>query len=84
MPKIVKQYNDRMHSGIRSVPSDVYLKGVKPTRAVRPRPQKERVLLQRKNDIAIGDYVRISVYKKMFDKRGYANFTEEVFQVKKR
>jgi hypothetical protein len=42
------------------------------------------MLLQRKNDIAIGDYVRISVHKKTFDKRGYANFTEEVFQVKEK
>jgi hypothetical protein len=85
LPKIVKQYNDRMHSGIRSVPSDVCLKGANPTRAVRPRPEKERdILLQRKNDIATGDYVRISVYKKTFDKRGYANFTDEVFQVKEK
>ena len=42
------------------------------------------MLLQRKKDIAIGDYVRISVHKKTFDKRGYANFTEEVFQVKEK
>ena len=42
------------------------------------------MLLQRKNDIAIGDYVRITVYKKTFDKRGYPNFTEEVFQVKEK
>ena len=30
LPKIVKQYNDRTHSGIRSVPSDVYLKEQSP------------------------------------------------------
>ena len=72
-----------MNSGICSVPSDVYLKVAKPTRAVRPRTQKERdILLQRKNDIAIGDYARISVYRKTFDNTGYTNFTKEVFQVK--
>jgi hypothetical protein len=42
------------------------------------------MLLQRKKDIAIGDYVRISAHKKTFDKRGYPTFTEEVFQVKEK
>jgi len=67
------------------VPCDVNLSGVKPSRALQPRPQKERdMLLQRKNDIAIGDYVRNSAYKKTFDKRGSAYFIEEVFKVKEK
>jgi hypothetical protein len=52
---------------------------------VGPRPQKEwGMLLQRKNDVAVGDDLRISVHKKTFDKRGCANFTEKVFQVREK
>ena len=81
LPKLVKQYNETKHSSIKMTPTEaskkknegtVYfsLYGNMDTSSSKPK-------------IKIGDKVRISKYKHIFQKGYLANWTEEVFTVDK-
>lgn len=75
LPRITKMYNNRIHSTTHQKPADV-----KPTTHLNV---YDHIKVALKPKFRIGDVVRISKYKSVFD-RGYtANFSTELFKVSK-
>ncbi|XP_022188515.1 uncharacterized protein LOC111047150 [Nilaparvata lugens] len=96
LTSLVAQYNGRVHRTIGMPPADVQKKHEKVLlNRLCKQHQAYREELQKKNaecrgrfypgphqDIVPGDEVRISKYKKMFDKGYLANWTNELFTVR--
>ena len=76
IPVFLNQYNHKKHSATKETPYDVYNK------IVLSREPVDTVNV-RKHKFNVGDYVRVSMVKRTFEK-GYSDrFTHEVFQVTK-
>ena len=71
---IVKEYNNKYHTSIKMKPADVkdntYINVKKETNDKNPR-------------FKVGDHVRISKYKNIFAEGYMANWSEEIFVIKK-
>lgn len=85
LQELVDTYNNRVHSTTGVAPVDaidpenymnVYVNNIK-YRAEKVKEQKR----QDKNDLHIGDYVRTSRVKGVFEKGYHSNWTEEVFVI---
>jgi hypothetical protein len=77
---LVNSYNKTYHRSIKMTPSEVTPKNVETVRRNLYGSQKEKnYIIEFK--FKIGDYVRISKYKKLFQKGYLPNWSEEVFQV---
>ena len=79
LPQLLHEYNTTPHRSIRMSPDDAS----KPEnfRAVY-RTQFRRVFKQKMPEFDVGDNVRISVHKGMFEKGATINWSEEIFQVR--
>lgn len=74
---LVKEYNNTKHRTIKMAPNDVNLNNeMHILRTVYNRPTKWS-----KNKFCVGDIVRISKYKTIFEKGYTPNFTTELFKV---
>lgn len=72
---LVKEYNDTEHSSIKNTPAEVYLKdGVVSF-------QGRRIPPKTKPKFKVGDFVRISLVKGVFDKGYEQNWSDEVYVV---
>lgn len=79
---IIKQYNSTVHRTIKKRPIDVNEKNQNDLlRTVYKRNQS--VNADKKNKFKIGDYVRISKYKTIFEKGYTPNWSSEIFRVDK-
>lgn len=81
LPKIVAEYNNTVHRTIGMKPKDVQRKHVKVILSRindrRPGPRQTKI----KPKFNVNDRVRISKYKRVFDKGYIPNWTNEVFTV---
>lgn len=69
----VKTYNNTKHSRTKQKPIDVYLHG--------KIPYNKPNIIQGESKYKVGDYVRISKFKKTFEKGYTARWSKEVFQI---
>ncbi len=79
LPKLIESYNNTIHDTLRTEPTNVN------------RENMEKIwwriyglpdLRDRKSKYEIGDYVRITSYKKIFDKGYIPSWREEIFKIK--
>jgi hypothetical protein len=78
LPKLVEAYNSSLHRMIGMAPKNVNKKNEFELWL----EQQKEIHKPRKNVLKVGDYVRVSVAKKLFAK-GYDNeWTEEIFTIK--
>lgn len=77
LPQLVKNYNNTVHHSIGIKPVDVMLQNES---AVWHQLYKEKGKLK-KPKFSIGDYVRISKHRQIFDKGYVPQWTEEIFQI---
>ena len=83
----VYAYNHRVHRSIKRRPVDVNASNVAEVRAVLYKDKKTKMrnrLLRYKPKFDVGDTVRISKLKGLFEKGYEANWSEEIFTVMKR
>lgn len=78
LQKVVNSYNNSVHRMIGKKPIDVNDGN---SHEVREKMAARKIKDTRKNDIKVGDKVRISKVKSVFAKGYLANWTEEVFTV---
>jgi hypothetical protein len=71
----VKKYNNTIHSRTKQKPIDIYLHNKTPMKAI-------TIISNDKPKYKVGDYVRISKFKKTFEKGYTARWSKEVFKVK--
>lgn len=75
--KIVNDYNNRKHRSIKLAPNDVTKKNEKQIlKRVYTHP-----IIMKKNIFHVGDFVRISKYKTVFEKGYTPNWTTEIFKI---
>jgi hypothetical protein len=74
---MVKDYNDSYHTSLRASPHDVFYEGVIPYQ------KKDKIPSVLNLKFKVGDYVRISKKKKLFDKGYETRWIKEVFQIYK-
>lgn len=81
LQSIVHAYNHTLHTGIRMIPAKVNIRNAAEARA----NLLQRAIGQRKRSNAhifnVGDYVRISRNKGVFEKGYTKNFSEEIFRI---
>lgn len=85
LDRIVAQYNDRKHRSIGMTPRQARLKQNHDAvykKLYVPTPKRVRDLEREKQLFRVGDDVRISTYRRTFEK-GTVTWTEEVFKVNK-
>ena len=70
---MIDEYNHRKHSSIKATPYSVYMENVKPF-------QKEYKHISEPS-FKVGDFVRVSKFKKTFEKGYTARWSPEVFKV---
>lgn len=78
--KIVDGYNNTYHTTIKMTPSEAYQN----KNRKRVFLLQEKRISQKKKDktlLKVGDYVRLSKAKNIFEKGFVANWTEEIFQI---
>jgi hypothetical protein len=75
LDRIVTEYNDRVHSSINMKPSEVTERDEPALRRTSPKISRKRPKYK------VGDNVRVSTYKKMFDKGYLQNWTNEIFKI---
>jgi len=80
LPKLVKSYNMSVHRGIDMAPEDVNEENEIP---LWTKMEDKIEIVKKKPKIKIGDTVRISKVKSIFEKGYLPNWTEEVFTVVK-
>ena len=73
LPAIVKEYNNNVHSSVGYTPNDIYNKGKK--------PKVYYEATETKGKFKVGDFVRISKVRGVFEKGYEAGWTEEVFKI---
>ena len=77
--RVVKDYNDRVHSTIKMKPSSVR-KSDEPE--IKKRLEKKSQKISKpKNKFKVGDVVRVTTAKAVFDKGYLQNFTNELFVI---
>lgn len=81
LPNFLVEYNDRYHRTIGMKPSQVNDKNSKIVLANIRKNRQKYVALDKKSRFKIGDKVRISKYKRIFDKGYLPNWTNEIFVV---
>lgn len=83
---IVESYNDGFHRTIKMAPSEVNEKNIlqvyRNTRNSQKLQPKVSRKVEKRAKLKVGDYVRISKSKTVFDKSYLPNYTEELFIVK--
>jgi transposase InsO family protein len=79
LPKILESYNNSKHRSIQMAPANVNYDNAE---EIRVRRSKNVTNMRFKYNI--GDTVRVSKVKHIFDKGYYPNYTEEIFTVAKR
>lgn len=86
LPELVHEYNTSFHRSISMTPEDA----IKPENyqqvydALYNRPKRKTPEQRRKDRTAvfqIGDKVRISLHKRLFEKGATANWSEEIFEI---
>ena len=80
LPKLVEAYNKAKHRMIGMSPNEAILP--RNESLVRERQEKRVQTVSVEPKINVGDHVRLSTAKGVFDKGYIANWTEEVFMVK--
>lgn len=85
LPRLLKQYNNTVHSTIKMKPKDVTKKDEKRllSSVYYQKPNKGKCCVGGKKNFEIGDPVRVSKAKGIFDKGYTANWSTEIFIVKK-
>lgn len=78
LPEFLESYNNRIHSTIKMKPVDAIKS--KNNMVVWKKHEKDELI--KKPKFKIGDYVRISKHKKLFEKGATANWSEEIFEIK--
>ena len=78
LPELIREYNHSIHRSI----------GMKPEDAIKPEnhskvfdrlyPKQE---LDSRSSLQVGDKVRISIHKRLFEKGATANWSEEIFEI---
>lgn len=79
---LVDEYNETVHSTIKMKPKDVNKENEKEV-LFNIRESRKKKIPSRKQRFEVGDKVRISKYKKTFDKGYWPNWTNEVFTISK-
>ena len=85
LPELIEKYNNTYHRSIKTTPSDAR----KPSNyqqvfeALYKSPRRKRKKGEEKPKFQIGDQVRISKLKALFEKGYTANWTEEVYKIVK-
>jgi len=83
---IVNSYNNSYHRSIKMTPNEVNDKNIlqvyRNIKASQLSNVKKKLKTKKKPKFEIGDYVRITKEKKVFEKSFTANFTEEIFRIK--
>lgn len=77
---IVTQYNDTYHRTIHMKPSDVNSRNEK---SILKNVYTHIKIATKNNKYAVGDHVRISKYRGVFDKGYTPNWSNEIFQIRK-
>jgi transposase InsO family protein len=73
LPTLIKKYNETIHKSLNETPSNVYNNSKEP---------KHKIYVQEKEQkLKIGDYVRISKSKKIFEKGYTPKWSSEVFKI---
>lgn len=80
LPELVEKYNNKIHRTIKMKPSDVNGKNEK--QLLRNVYKHHQIQEQYKRKFKIGDKVRVSRYKHVFEKGYTPNWTTEIFTVK--
>eukprot|EP00112_Aurelia_sp_Birch-Aquarium-sp1_P025091 Seg8179.2 transcript_id=Seg8179.2/GoldUCD/mRNA.D3Y31 product="putative transposon-derived protein F54H12.3" protein_id=Seg8179.2/GoldUCD/D3Y31 len=88
LQQLVKSYNNTYHRSIKMKPSKVGLNNVGIVRRnlfgnTTQNPEKN-TKKRKKKSLKVGDYVRLSLRKRMFKKGYLENFAEEVFKINKK
>ena len=73
LPKIVELYNNTKHSVTKQTPYNIYYKNAIPDYA--------KVIEAKEPKYKVGDYVRISKNKRLFEKGYTSKFTKEVYKI---
>ena len=76
LPNLIKKYNDKFHKGINAIPAKVYALEDNPHYNFPDENPKKM-----KQKFKVGDFVRVSKTKMIFEKGYTANWTIEVFKV---
>ena len=79
LPELVREYNTSKHRTIKMTPKEAS----KPENFNRVSTCFKHVKDKDPPSFSVGDKVRISIQKKLFDKGATANWSEEIFKVKK-
>lgn len=80
LPKLVDDYNNTVHRTIGMKPIDV---DVEAERRLRNTVFANKFEIRRRPKFKVGDHVRISKYKSVFDKGYTPNWTSEIFKIRK-
>lgn len=80
LPKVVERYNNTVHSTTNFKPIDVTRKN---EQAILNSAFNDIKMSRLNNKYRIGDYVRISKHRKLFDKGYTTNWTNEIFKIRK-
>lgn len=80
LPKLVDEYNNTWHRTIKMKPIQVNAKN---ERKLQKTVYSNEIHMRRKPKFQVGDQVRISKYKNIFDKGYTPNWTTEIFKIKK-
>lgn len=81
LPKVTNEYNNSKHSAINMKPIDV--KDEKDVDRIKLFMFDQLRKSKKENTLNVGDSVRISKYKSIFAKGYTANWTTEIFEIKK-
>ena len=79
LPELLREYNTSKHRTIKMTPEEAS----KPKNYYRVSACFKHVKDKDPPSFSVGDKVRISIQKKLFDKGATANWSEEIFKVKK-
>ncbi|XP_043464235.1 uncharacterized protein LOC122499789 [Leptopilina heterotoma] len=80
LPTLISKYNNKKHRTIGMKPKDVT---VEDTRELLRRIRKLRKIPLRRSKFKVGDRVRVSKFKNIFEKGYTPNWTTEIFTVDK-
>ncbi len=83
LPKLIQSYNGSVHRVIGMAPQDVNEENEMDLWSKQQKRYPQKVSLRDKHPgpLQVGDHVRISKYKSIFDKGYLPNWTDEVFTV---
>jgi hypothetical protein len=82
LPKLLLEYNNRVHTSIKMRPNDVTTDNEKEVFNTLYGDLESRVPKHIPHKFRVGDYVRISKYKRTFEKAYTQNYTQEIFRIR--